>query len=317
MYCLQHQSESLDSITKANEKLGKIIFPSFLFWRKLMECREINNKGNIKSKYVYVGRLPMKRVYLEFIMIISILSLVACTDNLDTNSNSKIEKSTYKSGTEDQNYVELSMIQDNVWVHTSYENFNGNRTPSNGMLVISSEGIVLIDTPWNNGQMRELLKLTQEVFKKEITTAIITHAHADRIGGIDTLIDSGIDVLSTSQTAQEAEKNGYAKPQPKLDSGQIIVVGHEKFEIYYPGEGHSVDNITVWLPDDKVLFGGCLIKSLESKDLGSTTDANIEQWPGSIEKVLKKYSNAEVVIPGHGKWGDIGLVHHTLELFVK
>ncbi|MFT9497336.1 subclass B1 metallo-beta-lactamase [Anaerosolibacter sp.] len=259
----------------------------------------------------------MRKIYLLFVSMIITLSMIACSSNLDVNSNPKVDESSYKSGSNDQNYIELSKVKDNVWVHTSYENYNGNRTPSNGMLVITSEGIVLIDTPWNNGQMKELLKLSKKIFNEEITTAIITHAHVDRIGGIDTLKDNGMDVLSTSQTAQEAEKNGYTKPQPTLNSEQTIVIGNKNFEIFYPGEGHAVDNITVWLPDDKVLFGGCLIKSLESQDLGSVTDANIEQWPLSVEKVLEKYANAETVIPGHGKWGDIELIHHTVELFTK
>lgn len=30
------------------------------------------------------------------------------------------------------------------------------------------------------------------------------------------------------------------------------------------GGGHSFDNITVWLPSDKVLFGGCLVKSISA-----------------------------------------------------
>jgi metallo-beta-lactamase class B len=63
-----------------------------------------------------------------------------------------------------------------------------------------------------------------------------------------------------------------------------------------------------------VLFGGCIIKSLNSQGLGSTKDANVEQWPISLNKVLEKYSDAEVVIPGHGKWGSIELIKHTLDL---
>lgn len=85
-------------------------------------------------------------------------------------------------------------------------------------------------------------------------------------------------------------------------------------EVFYPGEGHSPDNIVVWLPEYKVLFGGCLVKELDSKGLGNTTDANLEQWPISINKVLEKYPDAEVVIPGHGNWGGIELIEHTLEL---
>ncbi|MFZ5967701.1 MAG: subclass B1 metallo-beta-lactamase [Bacillota bacterium] len=259
----------------------------------------------------------MKKICIIFLVMLAAFGLIACTSNVNTNSDFEVEEDHFKSGSDDKNYIELSKIKDNIWVHTSYENYNGYRTPSNGMLVITSKGIVLVDTPWNNGQTKELLKLVKNVFKKDVTLTIITHAHVDRIGGIDTLLENGIEAWSTSLTAQEAEKNGFSKPQPKLDTDPSITMGNVDFEIFYPGEGHSVDNITVWLPQHKVLFGGCIIKSLESKDLGSTTDANIQEWPSSVEKVLEKYSDAEVVVPGHGNWGDVDLIEHTIELLEK
>ena len=70
----------------------------------------------------------------------------------------------------------------------------------------------------------------------------------------------------------------------------------------------------MWLPQSKILFGGCLVKSLQSKTLGYTGDASIEQWPHSVEKVHLKYSEAKLVVPGHGKYGDIQLLEHTKKL---
>jgi metallo-beta-lactamase class B len=115
----------------------------------------------------------------------------------------------------------------------------------------------------------------------------------------------------------EAQKNGFKKPETTLHEDEKITLGDIDIEIFYPGEGHTSDNITIWFPQYKVLFGGCLIKSLESKDIGSIKDANIKQWPDSVNKVLKKYSDAEIVIPGHGKWGDLKLAEHTLGLLKK
>ncbi|MBM7616241.1 subclass B1 metallo-beta-lactamase [Alkaliphilus hydrothermalis] len=259
----------------------------------------------------------MKRVTLLMTLIISVaMVLSACVGFTSTNVKKQLDY--YKSGTiEDDHYVELTKINDHIWVHTTYENYNGYKAASNGVVAVTSKGLVLIDTPWNNEQTKELIKLTKSIFNKDITIAIITHAHADRIGGIRTLLENNIEVRSTSMTALEAEKNGFEKPEPTLDEESVITVGDLDMDIFYPGEGHSVDNITVWFPKYKILFGGCLIKSLESENLGSIEDANLQQWPSSVEKVLGKYGDAEVVIPGHGKWGSIQLVRHTLELLGK
>ncbi len=257
----------------------------------------------------------MKNRNMFFVSCILLtLCLVSCSNNSDEG---KVTESFIKSGSDDTNYVELSKINDEIWVHTTYESYNGNRTPSNGLVVVSTKGIVLIDTPWNNAQTKELISITKSVFSKDIVVTIITHAHDDRIGGIDTLIENHVDVRSTRLTAKEAEKIGYEKPQPTLDSEPNFSVGNIDMETFYPGEGHTIDNITVWFPQYKVLFGGCVIKSIDSKDKGNISDANIKQWPDTINKVLEKYSKAEIVVPGHGNWGSLDLARHTLELVSK
>jgi len=256
----------------------------------------------------------MKRIYLLTILICITSLLVSCTFKEDVSKNTIVEEQILTSGSEDSNYVELNRVKGNIWVHITYADYNGNRTPSNGLVIETSDGMVLIDTPWNNEQTKELIKLIKDKFNKDISLAIITHAHEDRIGGIDTLLENKIDVRSTSMTAELAEKYGFKKPTPSLDSNPDIKIGDVAIEVFYPGAGHSSDNIVVWLPQDKVLFGGCIIKSLDSEGLGSTTDANLEMWPISIGKLLEKYSEADVVIPGNGKWGSIELVKHTFDL---
>lgn len=211
--------------------------------------------------------------------------------------------------------VELAKINGQIWVHTSYQIYNGIPTPSNGLVIITKKGLVMVDTCWDNEQTKELLKIAQKKFQQKFVLAIITHAHADRIGGIDALLKEKIEVTSTRLTAQKAKEAGYQQPLPKLDAMPNMEIGNVRIETYYPGEGHTQDNITVWFPDSKVLFAGCFVKSMNSKNLGSITDANLKEWPNSLKNLLKKYSGIHVVIPGHGSSGDMGLIHHTLELF--
>ncbi|HYE12494.1 MAG TPA: subclass B1 metallo-beta-lactamase [Patescibacteria group bacterium] len=256
----------------------------------------------------------MKRIYLVTVLVCIVTMFASCTIKEDVSRSTIVEEQILKSGSEDSNYVELNRVKDNIWVHTTYTDYKGNRTPSNGLVIETSDGLVLIDTPWNNEQTKELIKLTKGKFSKDFSLAIITHAHVDRIGGINTLLENKIDVRSTSLTAESAVKYGFKEPDPSLDSNPDIKIGNVAFEVFYPGEGHSEDNIVVWLPKEKVLFGGCIVKNLNSEGLGSTTDANIEQWPISLNKLLEKYSDADVVIPGHGKWGSVELIKHTLEL---
>ena len=220
---------------------------------------------------------------------------------------------TYSAGPKP---VELTKVTDQIWLHTSYQIYNGYTTPSNGLVVVSKKGLIMIDTCWDNESTGELLKLATDKFKQKFVLAVITHGgHADRIGGIDTLLQQGIEVISTKQVAQTAVEAGFKPPLPKLEQTSDFEIGEVKIETYYPGAGHSVDNLIVWFPDSKVLFAGCLIKSLDANNLGNLADASVKEWPNSLKNLLKKYPDAKLVIPGHGNWGDNSLISHTLELF--
>lgn len=239
----------------------------------------------------------MKKVKLLFVitLLIAVFSATVYSDSLKP--------------------VELSKINDQIWVHTSYQLFNGSPLDSNGLVIITQKGLVLIDTCWDNRLTKELLTISEAQFKQQFVLAIITHAHADRIGGIEALLEKGIKVISTKLTAQEAIKDGFKQPLPELlDSRTELEIGNVKIEAYYPGEAHTKDNIVVWLPTSKVLFAGCIVKGLEWKNIGNITDGNIKEYPKTLNNLLTNYPVVSVVIPGHGKPGDVNLIYHTLKL---
>lgn len=211
--------------------------------------------------------------------------------------------------------VKLTRVRDGVWVHTSYYDYNGYPTPSNGVVVETDGGLVLIDTAWTNEQTRVLLNSIEQQSQKKVTMAIITHAHQDRMGGIDVLFERGIDTISTPLTAELAERAGYKAPRMRIDpAGGTLRVGGLELEVYYPGPAHTRDNVAVYLPKQAVLFGGCIVKAVNSTTLGNTAEGDALKYPESLQKLIERYPNASVVIPGHGEWGGVELLQHTLGL---
>jgi glyoxylase-like metal-dependent hydrolase (beta-lactamase superfamily II) len=85
-------------------------------------------------------------------------------------------------------------------------------------------------------------------------------------------------------------------------------------EVFYPGPGHSRDNVMVWVSAARVLFGGCAVKSAASMSLGNLADADTRAWPDAVHRVMDRYREAAVVVPGHGAEGTQELFTHTLEL---
>jgi metallo-beta-lactamase class B len=212
--------------------------------------------------------------------------------------------------------VSMKQVKSNVWMHTSIGVVGMDRVPANGLVVETSKGLLLIDTPWNDTLTEQLLELVKKQFptNKEITDAIVTHAHDDRVGGIKTLLKNGIKVHSTLLTADLAQQQGFERPLGDLGKHTKLRIGNVQVETFYPGKGHTKDNIVVWLPEHKMLFGGCLIKSLDSKTIIPTPGSYVSHWPHAIKKVQKKYNNIDVVVPGHGEPGDDSLLAYTIDL---
>ena len=88
-------------------------------------------------------------------------------------------------------------------------------------------------------------------------------------------------------------------------------------ELAYLGGGHTVDNIVAWIPEKKILFGGCMVKSMRARNLGNITEADLDEWPKTLKRVKERYSNAEIAVPGHGRPDGIGLIDHTISLLKR
>lgn len=209
--------------------------------------------------------------------------------------------------------VTMSKVTDAIWTHTGWYRFGNTDVPSHGIIAIGANGIVLVDTQWDNSQTEELLGKIEKKFGKKVVLAIITHAHADKIGGIDTLLRHGIRTISTPAIAASAEAGGYHRPIADITSDIYpLTVEGIRMEVFFPGAAHTKDNITVYFSDYKILFAGCIVKGMNDTTLGNTVDGDIGAYPATLRNILKRYEGAKIVITSHSDAGGLELVRHTI-----
>lgn len=215
--------------------------------------------------------------------------------------------------------IEIKKISNNVYVHTTYGKVGASIYPANGMFLLGKKGAILIDTPWDNNQTRKLLKKIEEDFGKQVKQFIPTHSHRDRIGGIEVLLEKDIPVIMSKKTYSLA-KDKYALSKVKkqrIRKKMKVSLDDISLQVYYPGHGHTIDNLIVYDPKDRILFGGCVIKSMEAQDLGYVGEADLIKWEDSLKGIQKEFKHAQYVIPGHGNVGGLELVSHSMELIKK
>ncbi len=211
--------------------------------------------------------------------------------------------------------LELIRISPNAYIHVSYASLEGyGRVGANGVVFVSGNEAFLFDTPWNDSLTMLLYSWITNSMNLKLAGFVPNHWHADCMGGLGYLQSQHVDSWANQQTIDIARSGNLPVPgHGFLDSLQLKA-GDKIISCYYPGPAHTMDNIVVWIPSEKILFAGCMIKSISSVNLGNVVDGDLSAYPQTLKTLLKRFSDAGIVIPGHGAWGGMDLVTHTLEL---
>ncbi len=214
--------------------------------------------------------------------------------------------------------VWVGKVGPGLWVHTTTKRYSdGTIYPANGMLMETNSASVLFDTGWNDAQTKVLLFWAERKLRKPVAKAIVTHEHEDRLGGIEELKREQILVYSLALTNKLARTHGVKNPPMPLPGLEANILRDKLgYDLFFPGAGHSRDNLVVYFRRQNLLFGGCLVKSSSSSSLGNLDDAVLADWPNTIVRLKNTYPDARIVVPGHGTLNGDSLAR-TLELLKK
>lgn len=207
------------------------------------------------------------------------------------------------------------------------------RMPDHSVLIASS--------PFETKSADRMTTWIKQQLKPKKIIAINTHFHADGTGGNEAYQKHNVEIWASEltrdlhkekgETGKIAEARGF-ESQPELQKrirerltvvatntfkeldGKTFNFAEEKVQLIWPGPARTKDNVVVYFPKRKILFGGCMIKA--GNNIGYLGDAVIESWESSAQKLLSL--EVDLVIPGHGKkFGGKDLIQNTINLATK
>lgn len=209
----------------------------------------------------------------------------------------------------------VEQIADHVLQHISFlETESFGKVSCNGMVVFDKNEAIIFDTPADKQTSLELINWVENTLKCKIKAIIPTHFHADCLGGLDEFHKRNIPSYANNLTIQFAKSNNSAIPENGFDHLLELQAGNKKVIARFMGEGHTRDNIIGYFPDEKIMFGGCLIKE-SGAGKGNLADANTNDWSLTVAKLKEKYPDTKIIIPGHGKSAGTELFDYTIKLF--
>jgi alkyl sulfatase BDS1-like metallo-beta-lactamase superfamily hydrolase len=204
-------------------------------------------------------------------------------------------------------------------------------------MVITDEGLVIIDTTESKEAAREIFERFRKITTQPVRYVIYTHGHLDHVSGTPVFLEEGTEVIATKdlvrfmekdfqdlrefhvrsrlnqagQLAQEysrklpvkslfrgvGEFDGLAWPTVTFEKEYAFVLGGKAFELYHT-TGETPDHLMVWLPEERALFCGDLYyASFPNLSTPMLEPRPVKGWIESLERMIEM--EPVTLIPGH------------------
>nr|AIA11431.1 SubclassB1_beta_lactamase [uncultured bacterium] len=212
--------------------------------------------------------------------------------------------------------LEIIALSSNAYLYTSwFTSPTFGRVGDNGLIYVNNNEAVFLDAPTNDTISNLLLDWFAKTFPgATIKAVVVNHFHDDALGGLKAFHQKGITSYANFMTNESIHNDSTEKPKQTFTKQLVFRVGKSIIINAYLGEAHTKDNIVTYIPAEKILFGGCMVKSLDA-GRGFLGDANLKQWSATVTKVKNAFPEAKIVIPGHGDPGGIPLLDYTIKMF--
>ncbi|HSH30591.1 MAG TPA: MBL fold metallo-hydrolase [Thiohalobacter sp.] len=197
--------------------------------------------------------------------------------------------------------------------------FNGNAG-----FVVTTEGVVVIDSLGTPELGRRLIATIRSVTDRPIRYLILTHSHPDHAYGAVAFRELGdevtvighpgiLDYLGTPVLQESADYRrdilgadmrgfeGVAPDvlidRPRLGTPYSLELGGERFDIYNAGKHHSYGDLVVHQSGEDILWVSDLAFNQRTTFMG---DGDSKQALEGQDWLLENFADARLMVPGHG-----------------
>lgn len=187
---------------------------------------------------------------------------------------------------------------------------------SNIHFVVTGKGVLLFDTGSSETIGHKIKKAIQSVTPQPVRWIVNSHSHADHWLGNAAFINTAVEIITSYGAFNTMKKHGpgavkfYAKvtkgsigntqlvyPTLLLTQGQKRNFGGVEVVFIFSNNGHSPGDILMWLPQQKIIFGGDVLSSDWMPMI--TGHGNVPNLIKTLQAIAKL--RPAVVLTGHGK----------------
>jgi len=191
---------------------------------------------------------------------------------------------------------------------------------SNDGIIVAASGVILVDTKTTVDSEKEVLAEVAKITPKMVTTVIITHSDGDHVNGLAAL-PAGVTIIAQENCKKEMEASAGSRnpaPQDRLPSKTYaktdkLTIDGVHLQLYHWAPGHTSGDTIVYLPDEKVVFGGdLLVTNRPDTSVHMEKHGSAAGWIENAKGMIGL--NADTYLTGHGDMMTKADVQKKLEL---
>ena len=202
----------------------------------------------------------------------------------------------------------------------SYANSGHNNNLS---FIITDEGVVVINASDNYLLARALHEEIRKLTDQPVKYVVLENGQGHAAMGSAYWKEQGAHIIAHEDALTELQEHGerilervlersrdkgmgtrLVLPDETFSDKKVIELGGRRIELLHLGPAHSPGDISVWLPDDKVVIAGDIAFHQRMLPVFEYTDT--AAWLQTWETFAAL--GAEIVVPGHGTPTDMGEV---------
>jgi cyclase len=178
---------------------------------------------------------------------------------------------------------------------------------SNDGFIVGTKGVVLIDTKTTVDSEKGVIAEIAKVTPKTVDTVIITHSDGDHVNGL-AAFPAGLTIIAQENCKKEMEASASSRnpaPQDRLptktyDKTDKLTIDGVHIRLYHWGPGHTSGDTIVYLPDQKIVFGGdLLVTNRPDTTIHMEKNGTAAGWIANAKGMIGL--NADTYLTGHGE----------------
>jgi glyoxylase-like metal-dependent hydrolase (beta-lactamase superfamily II) len=201
----------------------------------------------------------------------------------------------------------LVPIVDGVWVYEGPLHLEGEEevVRTNSLVVVTDEGVVVVDGQDDAEAGRALLEAVREVTDQPIRYLVNASPHGDHVNSNAVFVDAGALLVGHAGTheamveARGAVAAGAPPPPPLPDvtfqDRMTLRLGGRTVELHHLGRGHTRGDVVTFLPEEGVAF---LSELYFNGVFASVSEGYAEEHLATLDAAMEL--PAEWWLPGHG-----------------